>query len=52
MEYLDENFMKPEFPKETKLNMARIVELANIDKNKVRKFISEAITISDNIGST
>jgi hypothetical protein len=32
--------------------MARIVELASIDKNKVKKFISEAITLSNNIGST
>jgi hypothetical protein len=51
VEYLDENFMKPDFPKETKFNMARIVELANIDKDKVKKFISEAISISDNIDS-
>jgi hypothetical protein len=51
VEYLDENFTKPEFPKETKFNMARIIELASIDKHKVKKFISEAISISENINT-
>ena len=48
---MDQNFTKAEFPKETKFNMARIVDLANIDKDKVKNFISEAITISENIDS-
>lgn len=51
VEYLDENFTKPEFPKETKFNMTRIIELANIDKHKVKKFISEAISSSANINT-
>jgi hypothetical protein len=32
--------------------MGRIVELANLDKDKVKNFISDAITMSSGIDST
>lgn len=47
LEYFDENFKKPEFPKDTKLNMARIVELANLDRDKVKNFLSEAFNTQE-----
>jgi hypothetical protein len=43
LEYFQENFSKPDFPKDTKFHIARIVDLANLEKDKVKNFLSDAI---------
>lgn len=47
MDYIEDNFTKSEFPKETKLNLSRIVELVCLDKSKIKGFLSESITTQD-----
>lgn len=51
IEYIEENISKPDFPKDTKLNLSRIVELASLDKAKIKNYLSSAITSQD-INST
>ncbi len=47
IEYIRDNIQKSEFPRDIKLNLTRIIENVNIDKNDVKESILSSVCAND-----
>jgi hypothetical protein len=46
-EYIEENMSKKDFPKEIRVNLARIIELTQINIGEIKDSLKESLSLED-----